>query len=251
VTPAKKTRERFLLDRFLSVKGLNPSEITSSEAPDFVLKIDSKLIGIEITEAFLEASVGGLTLRAHESLTDRILSKAKKLYDGRANTPAHISIAFFSPQISLKLNRDELSLAIAELVQDLMIGANGHVHWRNVNDHPDSRLNAVAFITVLPVDEAEHGRWNVARAGWVAPLTNKHLAPIVERKNARYATYKRHLDQVWLLIAIDGGAPSQMFDLKTPVNLASLGSDFDKTFFLRTWPPLLLHHEKTAINQPP
>lgn len=62
----------------------------------------------------------------------------------------------------------------------------------------------------------------------------------------RYENYKQRASEVWLLLAIDSGRPSQLFEVDSSLDLSGLGSKFDKTFFVRTFPPVLVRHDRAG-----
>jgi len=72
----KKQREKFLLDRFFEHQGITPTRIDPGESPDFLVDIDGRTVGIEVTELFIQRcnSEARLlpeepTLQAIESIT--------------------------------------------------------------------------------------------------------------------------------------------------------------------------------------
>jgi hypothetical protein len=50
----KKRREKFLLDRFLEHQGMAPTRIDPGESPDFLINLDGRTVGIEVTELFIQ-----------------------------------------------------------------------------------------------------------------------------------------------------------------------------------------------------
>jgi len=50
---AKKQHERFLLDRFLELQGISPACIEARESPDFLIDLEGRKVGIEVTELFI------------------------------------------------------------------------------------------------------------------------------------------------------------------------------------------------------
>jgi len=53
---AKKQHERFLLDRFLELQGISPARIQEFESPDFLIDIEGREVGIEVTELFIRSN---------------------------------------------------------------------------------------------------------------------------------------------------------------------------------------------------
>ena len=241
---ARKARERFLLDRFLDIAGLSASEVRDAESPDFVLELQGRAVGIEVTEVFIEPSAQAPSLRANESMTDRIVARAREIHNNAGRRPAFVAVAFFDAQVSQHLRRDEVAAALANLVERLTSNGGGLRYWQN--NYSDPSLGAIATVSVFPESDASEGRWCVNRAGWVQPLLPSHLAPAVAEKNLKYERYLQRVPEVWLLMAIDSSAPSQLFDVDASLDLSGLGSKFDKTFFVRTFPPVLVRYDRPS-----
>ena len=88
----RRRRERFLTERFLEIANLNGSiEADHREAPDFELIIDGRSVGLEVTELFRAEVTAGTSLRAHESLSDRVMSAAKRAYEELGGRPVHVT----------------------------------------------------------------------------------------------------------------------------------------------------------------
>ena len=238
-------RERFLLDRFLEVAELRPAGILEDEAPDFVLEFGTESVGLEVTELHIEhTGAGGLSLRALESVTDRIVAAAQRQFESKHQRALFVSVCFFEAQLGRHTRRDEIASALADLVASLLQGEKGLAHWRN--DYSNPELDSVAFLSAHFTPQYLHGHWAVARAGWVAPLSTPALQAAVDRKNSRHAHYTRRVSETWLLLAFDGGRPSQLFDLEPKLDLSQLRSEFARTYLLRTFPPLLRSHARSA-----
>jgi hypothetical protein len=106
-------------------------------------------------------------------------------------------------------------------------------HWRSRDDenaeHPLSEW--VAFISIRRVPEYRFARWKVARVGMVARLTPKHLQEVIDKKAKKISSYKKHSEEIWLLIVADRTRPSQMFFVAPDFPLDLVTSPFSKTFF--------------------
>lgn len=228
---SRKSRESHLLDRFLTVAGLEVESVEQSETPDFLLHIQSRLIGIEVTEVFRDPDLSGLSPRARESITDRIVARARSLYYARNNRFVHVNVLFFDGVDVQGLNRDQLADRIASLVESMPL-ESAHVHWRN--EYEDSSLDAVAFVTALAVPEASMSHWGVARPGWRAKLATETLRSAIDAKNEKIQAYRAKADEVWLLLAVEGSRPSQFFDPDVPPATSDLASMFDRTYWFNS-----------------
>lgn len=228
---SRKSREKHLLDRFLNVAGLEVQLVEQSEAPDFLLQVQARRIGVEVTEVFLDPDPSGLSPRARESITDRIVARARSLFHARNSRFVHANVLFFDGIDVQSLNREQVADRLATLVESMPVGST-HVHWRN--DYEDPSLDAVAFVTALAVPEASMSHWGVSRAGWRAKLSTELLRSAIEAKNEKVQAYRAKADEVWLLLAVEGSRPSQFFDPEVPPEPSDLASKFDRTYWFNS-----------------
>ena len=93
--PMKKTKEQWFLDRFLENLELSPDDPPEyGEKPDFIVTIDGKGIGLEVTESFFSDVVPG-ERHKFQILRERATEKACQLF--RANGgPALRVVAVFN-----------------------------------------------------------------------------------------------------------------------------------------------------------
>ena len=73
----QKARERFLLERFIDAAKLNAQIIEEREAPDFMVRVDDALVGVEVTELFISYDRQGSTPQAGEAISSLIAVKAQ------------------------------------------------------------------------------------------------------------------------------------------------------------------------------
>jgi len=180
-----------------------------------------------------------------ESVTDRIINAAQRCFESKYHRAVFVSVSFFEAQTGHHSRRDDIAAAIADLVAGLVCGAEGLRHWKN--DYSNPELNSVAFLSVHLAAKYAEGHWVVARAGWMSPLTVQTLQVAVDRKNSRHASYAKQLSEVWLVLAFDGGRPSQLFDTESQLDLSKLRSEFARTYVLRTFPAFLICHSRSHI----
>lgn len=217
---------------FLEVADLPPIEIIESESPDFVLVDSERRIGIELTELFRPPVGTAIPPRAQENLTDRIVSAARRIYETETGNFVHVNVCFFEGVNVRTINRDQTARSLSDLVRRLSLTQGVHAHWRN--DYENSTLDAIAFVSALPVPQASMAHWSVARAGWRATLSQDVVTEAIAAKNHKLPAYRSNLDEVWLLLAIEGSRPSQFFDPDNIPNIGQLGSAFDRTYFFNS-----------------
>jgi hypothetical protein len=236
----KKRHERFLLDRFLERQEITPTCIHPFESPDFLIELEGRKVGIELTELFKRSNRSEAhpqlkdkpLLQAVESITDLIVSKARKIYFDAGNPPVQSTILFSDQLTADKKKADQIAELIAGLIQSMSLQDSEEVSWGLSEDeygHPLSEL--VDTIHTYRVPECRFAHWTVGRPGLVAPLTPKHLQEVIGEKAKRLDAYKKHAKEIWLLIVADCTHPSQMFYVAPDFPLGLVSSPFTKTFY--------------------
>jgi len=238
----KKEHERFLLDRFLELQGISPARIEESESPDFIIDLEGRKVGIELTELFIRRRskgqpqpAGKPLLQAVETTTNRIMSKAQSIYFDAGN-PLVLAEIWFSDQVTFDKDKgDQIAKLIANQIQSMSLQNSQAGAWRSSEDESEERLlyESVDMIHAFGVPELRFARWTVAKPGMVAPLTPKHLQEAIDEKSEKFGFYKKNArtEEIWLLIVADATLPSRMFYLAPDLPRASVSSPFTKTFY--------------------
>lgn len=237
----KKQRERFLLDRFLEYQGIIPTRIVPGESPDFLIDIEERKVGIEVTELFIRGNRSKThhqpekvpLLQAAESITNLIVSKAEKIYFEAGNPPV-LSTIWFSDRITLEKKKgDQIARLIADQIQSMRLQNSQNGDWRSSeeenNEHP--LLGSVMSIHAFGVHERRFARWTAARPGLVATLTPEYLQAEIDKKAKKIDSYRKNTEEIWLLIVADRTRPSQMFSVASDFPPDSVSSTFTKTFY--------------------
>lgn len=226
----KKAHERFLLERFLIAASLTAEIVEEREAPDFLLAFEGRKVGVEITELYIERVLGQPLLQVQESVSERVLDHARRIYDSSAGRPLYVRVLFNSAYGLGSLQRNRTAENLAQLVRNMGVGLGKDVEWRP-DDHRHPLANVVTFVRALGVPSPEMSHWTAVRAGWAAPLTASTLQSRIDGKAVRLGTYQQSLPENWLVIAADGRKPSQLFMRNDELDVSALRSPFDRTFF--------------------
>jgi hypothetical protein len=228
----QKQRERFMLECFIKAAKLDVQIIDEREAPDFVVRANSQLVGVEVTELFISNDSHGSTAQAKEAISSRIATKAQHLYQAAGGSPAHITVCF-APGLNLRnLNRDKTAEALCHFVLGLNLSL-----WQRVDRRPEE-LNGplpdeISLIHALGVPTFDMAHWGVARAGWVAPLVLSPVQQRIDEKAKRISKYQETISENWLLIVADAMRPSSLIEAKPGFDAQAIVSPFGRTFFCR------------------
>lgn len=225
----KKQHERFLLERFIEASGLAVQIVKEREEPDFLVRFEERLIGIEVTQLFVSHVANGPLPQAQESISDKIVCRARQIYEATGAPPAHVSVCFASGHELRQIDRDGTAKLLASFVSGLNLSAWERADWRP--GYPGPLPFEIAFVHALGVPASEMAHWTVARAGWVAPVSVDALQSRVDEKAARLPKYQESVEENWLLVVADGMKPSQLFEVRPEFEAHKVASPFARTYF--------------------
>lgn len=227
---AKKERERRHIKAFLELSEISAEIVDDGESPDFVLSINERKVGVELTEIYISNDENKIPLKAKESLAAKIVQEARHRYEAAKGIPLRVAIGF-SPRTDFKsLNRTDTARVLADFLLGQSIRSELVQSWRSTLNGPlpleINFLNAVA----VPNQEAAH--WYAPQAGWVVALTEERLQASIDAKTCKLRAYQRTTPETWLVLVVAGGAPSQLFDIRHCIDQKTIHSPFNRTFLL-------------------
>jgi hypothetical protein len=240
----KKRREKFLLDRFLEHQGMAPTRIDPGESPDFLINLDGRTVGIEVTELFIQRCNSEARLlpkdpplQAIESISTQIVSKAREIYFDASN-PFILSHILFSNRITPDIDKrkgDQIAKLIADQIQSMSRQDSEGSDWRSRDDEKEENPLSewVIFISAWRVPKLRFAQWSPTNnsVGLVATLTPERLQEEIDKKASRINAYKKRAEEIWLLIVADRSRSSQKFSVMPDFPLDSISSPFAKTFY--------------------
>jgi len=226
----KKARERGFLVAFLRIANLPAKLLEEREAPDFLLEVEDRPVGLEVTEVFLQNDGDTMQPKVGEAIVDEIATRARRRYEEKGGKPLHVSLGFSTNSDMRHINRRDAGEAIANFLLALDPPLGELVKWKRVAVRRDPLPEQLTFMHVLAVPGPTMANWSTPRAGWVAPLKSAFLQPYVDEKARKFTQYRQAVDEVWLLLAIEGRAPSQLFEPSNEV--PGVISPFDRTYLL-------------------
>lgn len=224
--------EKWQIKRFLELLELVPdAEIEYSDRPDALVSWDGRVIGIEHTR-LLRPCEEGSDLRAFEAITGRIVERAQDLAEDRGVKPLYVFVHFDERVRLFSRDIETNAQAIAEIVcQHEPPNESGVIveKWR-------FQLYGLSFpssVKHIRIDhqEAWHGPlWQVPWSAGLPPLTHSFVQDRIREKEKRLPVYRRSCDQVWLLLVVEGFAPSGTWDLRSFDYDQPIPATFDRLF---------------------
>jgi hypothetical protein len=170
-----------------------------------------------------------------ESVLERIVAEAQRLYIASGAPPAQVGVIFDSWIQPSKIRRTLVAQQLADLVRSLRLKTWERQVWRSSSEEDDDHplVEAVTAVHTLGVPDQQMGHWTVIQAGWVATLTPERLQVRVSEKSSKIAEYQEAAEENWLLIVADCMKPSQAFSVPPGFESDQVSSSFAKTFFYK------------------
>lgn len=228
----QKEFERAILQGFLrraSIPGV-PKE-GDFEAPDAVITIGCKEVGVEITE--IQKSTDERRIR---SLKEDLLRRTRRCYESAGGRPICTMISFRN-NVAISESKRERE-ALAEKIAQILIagslrlvGSVSVVAETQLAAPLGNRLREIRFW-------GADGDciWQISEANSVAPLTIEVLQERIEAKAQRLPSYRlKGYAESWLLICADPRNPACRFDPPVAFDPKKVTSPFDRTFFYDAW----------------
>jgi hypothetical protein len=221
--------ERYAFDEFSRLRpDLRLAHIEQPEppAPDILCDHQGCRLGIEITRYLQEGQ------KQRESEEDRIVERARHLYEDRETTPVGLSIHWVKHEARPSSDRAVLAESLVEAVVQNRPLAGGRVSldWSSL---PDPLAKSVDCLIIDRVIDYTENDWRLPRAAFIPEASINEIREIIEGKRDRYLGYRGYCNSVWLLIVSEGLGPSSWCELPETTRQHCFVTRFSRVFFLR------------------
>ena len=251
----KKQRECSHLRRFKELwTPLGTAEILDNPClrPDFIASLGGLRIGIEHTE-ILQGSgeEDGSELRKNESNEDRLVRLACSKYEEQGNPPVDVSFLWHGhTPVSPKRAR-ELAKPVAELVASYLPEEGDYVFVRYPLVAWSTLPSEISSIRIARLDGCLNNSWHSNRAHYPPTLSAGDVALAVNRKETLVQEYRKACDELWLLLVVDGFAPSGDFLRDPEIPNHRFQSSFDELFLLEHFDSRVTRLHRAERDRPP
>jgi hypothetical protein len=245
----KKAREEYWLDRLQAAADLKfeiEDQRKLRERPDFLIRHQGRIVGVEIAELQLDSGRGaskGSALQKEFSLQRAVVKQAKKLYFATELRRINALVYFRTGpgQALQSLNRNDLARAIAKCLHHVVPDP---FRQSRLNSHSDPAVPPpLGFIYARGLPNQITPHWQVCTSGWSKEFQPSDVESLLATKNELISQYRQTVPENWLLIAADSHNPPGMFRAPEQDNADLPASEFDRTFllckpdrFLIEWP---------------
>lgn len=232
-TIGKKEEERLYLDRFKdSIDDFPNGEIEEFEEPDFLIRENNKIVGIEVTKMFWERNPDELPQQAKESVHDLIAIKASKLHTENGLPTCHVSVHFSQTKLKKK-DTDTVARIIFDIVSKNIPRPGSSIQippnaWTCV-----PLPGELSAVSIHQIDEIGETFYSAPQFGWIPNLrADSDLQSTINVKNGRINAYRKNCDEIWLLINLGFGSISSQFDVPDDVLRHNYVTHFDRIYLL-------------------
>lgn len=233
---AQKDLERRYLESVRTLLTDFPvGRIEDKECPDFLVHAANRVIGIEITELHQVPDGQPLPLQAREAVRQKIVDRAKTIYDGAGHPPVDCKLHLKDLPYR-KSDIEPLATSIAELARR-NIPPDGELclveeyDWMNAAYFPD----VVDRIRVARYGVMTESFFSADGTAWIGPMPPDLVREAIDVKGAHIDEYLRRCDEAWLAIVADGFRMSTWFVDDAQVRASSFVTPFARVFVLRTF----------------
>jgi len=193
---AKKSNrdiERYYFEMFRTNYQLPEGDIIYGDKPDVILE-GKRIIGIEITNFFLESGSFPESEQVQRKAREAVVSKAQQIY--LSDGGKRIEFSFSFDKASPIRNRGELAKKVAKVAKDVDKRKTGTISNDFLEDTPE-----LSF-AYLNATEYEDPKWRVVQCHSGQTMSMEKLRKIVCAKEKRSRSYQR-CDTYWLVIVVD------------------------------------------------
>jgi len=227
---SKKEREKWIMDFFIeSYKDGKLTILLQQESPDFIVSLDGKRIGIELTEVFQDSDLGVSKLRQSSSEGSLFTEEFIKIIQPYIPFKFSIGIHFNKNHPIKKSKKHEILNQLKEICVPRMMNLQNHGHLELENYYNKLPLE-ITDISVFRFDGMDESYDSRPEGGIVSNLTINHLTKILLLKERKLRSYSI-CDEQWLLIR-EGNYYSGSFS-DVEVNLP-IETSFDRVLLFRT-----------------
>ena len=160
-------------------------------------------LGLEVTQLFHQATRPALSRRGIESLRDRIVSRARSLYEKERRPIAIVSVIFNS---SLNITRSDVP-QLANKLMGVVIrnlpeqygSKSEEFNWENRGWFPEE----INRVSVSRFPEINDSHWYSPDAEYLPEGSIELVQSVIEKKNAKLVDYVKLVSECWLLIVLD------------------------------------------------
>ena len=225
------TDEQWQIRRFLELKGLMTGNVEFPDKPDALIDRGNHLLGIEHTRIFGEKRPG-YDLRSFEHITNQIVSRAQNIFESTREEHLWVEVYFDTEQQLSKADHVAVPQELAEIVAQFVppVGSDHRLDAWRFRAKGRNFPHAVKSIWINHRPEWGSPAWNVPRSTIVPELSVDTVQQHISGKEEKISVYRQRCSRIWLLLVVEGFAPSSHWGIDRFPFEHAFEFSFDKVF---------------------
>lgn len=235
-----KETEFFYLERFRDNYANFPDGIICfDEQPDFLIKSNDKIVGIEITHYYREQTSDTKSpLQQKIAVRRKIVDLAKSIYDEKKLPPlyvhVHFNLHFCCSEREVKASAEK----IVRLVEQSLTKSSDEILCRR----DEIQMSGVDLISVKRKLKGIN-RWTAPFGSFVPFVSSQQIQRILDEKNARCEKYRKKCHSIWLVIVMDRFQSASFAQIPEELLKSAYNHLFDSAF--------LFFYDYDHLQKPP
>ena len=233
----KKEERRFVEEVKKLISDFPVGSIEDSDPPDFLIKCDDVITGIELTRYYRKRRNYEINDREIEAIQQKICDEAQKIYNSKSQVPLYVYPLWGFRQKLSSQKISSLANILANLVLDNIpeeVHSTIHLNYRKLLSLPISAY--CNQISIMKMQDEVH--WASMGASFLY-VDKSEIEELIAKKNEKINDYQKKCDKVWLIIVFEGSKLSSTVDLHDVID-KTFESNFDKI--------LLYDKDKTVVH---
>lgn len=196
-----KSAERRTLDAFLAARGLARSKVQPLERPDFLVQIEAKQVGVEVTR-LIEANPRQPTSPLQwEAEAQRACDATRRAFESGSDGSVVVYMQFRPECRVSELREPSLPAELAATVSDHLRQQSEPALFQAHLVRDPHRVLRLLYAARL--SQEGESVWRLGGASEARPATCEDVVATVSAKEPLVAVYRQATPRVWLLIDCD------------------------------------------------
>lgn len=223
--------EALILAKFLYLNPVRADEIVKTESPDFLVRSNDKILGIEVCQLYHGKEPGSrFTPVENVSMETQIALNAQQYFFRRYRIPLNVDIQFRRELTLDSVGRQRLAEKIAEHVWQEVSFRKHDAYYSISKDRNLPQELVHLFVYFHP--KLTKSTWYSGRAIMLPDLTCKMIVETIRKKEAKTHLYRKKADNLILVLA-EGFSMESLFDSIEISKELQLRSSYDNIYIVR------------------
>lgn len=219
----RKHAESFFFERTQALLTCWPTGIVDAagEEPDIIVGWAQGRYGVEVTE-MLRGEI-----RAVEESHRLICEKGRKRFLNAVNADClDVKVIFRDHSVMGQREQDAAATNLAAIVRTRIPSVPEGVFASRLEEGTDFESSLFTAVWLHHHPNCPRSRWQPVGAWWVPVASVDHVQATIDKKERKVAAYRKRVEEVWLLIVLQGFRGSASWS----VDDAVFSHQFETTF---------------------